>query len=391
MPPNVKESQVLHHDGQAPRPKVEEEERMPRVEAYRPMWDEPTRRMSIYQWLKGKVRDDAIGYSFSYIFTRTHSVAVINDDDIAKTMTVRMSMRMVTTMMKKMTTTIMMRIIIRITRMRITLTMMRMTIAIVRMIMTMIITMMRMTIAIVLMIMTMIIMMMRMLTTTKTMMTRTKTVNFSCRSVRPNLWRVNDNLYDLGPFLSKHPGGRQWLELTRGTDITEAFYVAHLAPASAEAVLRKHLVRPCPEIPRRSWFTFREDGFYMKFKARAAKVQRYNSSQTPTIVQIKVTVAVGRNPSLQLFFFLSDLEGDRHRPHLADGPAAGPPPAVLSPSVCPGGPHRITGGGHCRRARPRHELGVLPQLYTPEGELQEVRKATQPILVLLEPHQRLRH
>lgn len=29
------------------------------------------------------------------------------------------------------------------------------------------------------------------------------------------LWRVEDNLYDLSSFLDRHPGGREWLELTK--------------------------------------------------------------------------------------------------------------------------------------------------------------------------------
>ena len=39
------------------------------------------------------------------------------------------------------------------------------------------------------------------------------------------LWRINDSLYDLESFIEHHPGGSEWLELTRGTDITEAFEV----------------------------------------------------------------------------------------------------------------------------------------------------------------------
>ena len=41
-----------------------------------------------------------------------------------------------------------------------------------------------------------------------------------------NLWRIHDDLYDLSEF--KHPGGDQWIRLTKGTDITEAFEVAHV-------------------------------------------------------------------------------------------------------------------------------------------------------------------
>ncbi len=30
-------------------------------ETYRPLMEEPVRRLSVYQWLKGKVKDDNIG------------------------------------------------------------------------------------------------------------------------------------------------------------------------------------------------------------------------------------------------------------------------------------------------------------------------------------------
>lgn len=29
------------------------------------------------------------------------------------------------------------------------------------------------------------------------------------------LWRVYDNLYDLTPFINNHPGGEEWLQLTK--------------------------------------------------------------------------------------------------------------------------------------------------------------------------------
>jgi Cytochrome b5-like Heme/Steroid binding domain len=45
-----------------------------------------------------------------------------------------------------------------------------------------------------------------------------------------NLLRVHDNLYDLSPFVEKHPGGSQWLEVIRGTDITELFECSHPNP-----------------------------------------------------------------------------------------------------------------------------------------------------------------
>lgn len=30
-----------------------------------------------------------------------------------------------------------------------------------------------------------------------------------------NLWRIHDGLYDLDQWIHKHPGGSQWLEITK--------------------------------------------------------------------------------------------------------------------------------------------------------------------------------
>lgn len=39
------------------------------------------------------------------------------------------------------------------------------------------------------------------------------------------LWRIRNNLYDLEGFAKFHPGGAEWIRLTKGTDITELFEV----------------------------------------------------------------------------------------------------------------------------------------------------------------------
>lgn len=66
-----------------------------------------------------------------------------------------------------------------------------------------------------------------------------------------NLWRVHDALYDLEPFLDRHPGGRDWIERTRGLDVTEAFEASHVFADRAEAVLKKYHVKDCKGLPRR--------------------------------------------------------------------------------------------------------------------------------------------
>ncbi|KAK7068825.1 hypothetical protein SK128_014906 [Halocaridina rubra] len=83
-------------------------------------------------------------------------------------------------------------------------------------------------------------------------------------------WRVHDKLYDLSSFIEKHPGGRDWLLATRGTDVTELFESSHISLAP-EALLAKFYVKDA-EKPRNSPFTFREDGFYKKFKSKVRPI-----------------------------------------------------------------------------------------------------------------------
>ncbi|CAH0702839.1 unnamed protein product [Spodoptera exigua] len=83
------------------------------------------------------------------------------------------------------------------------------------------------------------------------------------------LWRIRNSLYDFTEFLNKHPGGSEWLELAKGTDITEAFECHHLNPV-VEKVKDKYYVRDA-KTPRNSPFTFEEDGFYKTLKRSVAE------------------------------------------------------------------------------------------------------------------------
>lgn len=84
------------------------------------------------------------------------------------------------------------------------------------------------------------------------------------------LWRVHDGLYDLGAFVSQHPGGAHWLELTRGSDITEAFEAHHPDIAAVRRILEKYRVGTA-DWPRESPLTFKEGEFYDVLRARIAK------------------------------------------------------------------------------------------------------------------------
>lgn len=46
-------------------------------------------------------------------------------------------------------------------------------------------------------------------------------------------------------FISKHPGGSTWLQLTQGQDITEHFVVHHLREQKARDILKEYYVGEC--------------------------------------------------------------------------------------------------------------------------------------------------
>ncbi|XP_053691766.1 cytochrome b5-related protein-like [Sabethes cyaneus] len=92
------------------------------------------------------------------------------------------------------------------------------------------------------------------------------------------LWRIHDTLYDLTEFVDRHPGGAEWLQMTKGTDITEAFETHHLTNKAAN-ILPSYKVRAAREV-RNIKLTFDETGFYRTLKRRVAG--KLNSlDQTP--------------------------------------------------------------------------------------------------------------
>eukprot|EP00090_Calanus_glacialis_P038314 TRINITY_DN66911_c0_g1_i1.p1 TRINITY_DN66911_c0_g1~~TRINITY_DN66911_c0_g1_i1.p1 ORF type:complete len:439 (-),score=74.31 TRINITY_DN66911_c0_g1_i1:18-1256(-) len=88
------------------------------------------------------------------------------------------------------------------------------------------------------------------------------------------LWRIHDQLYDLSDF--KHPGGSAWIELTKGTDITEAFETMHVQDISPKLV-EKYKVKPAIG-PRNYRYTFKEDGFYKTLKRKVQPILKQSGT-----------------------------------------------------------------------------------------------------------------
>eukprot|EP01125_Pyxidicula_operculata_P001858 TRINITY_DN1172_c2_g1_i1.p1 TRINITY_DN1172_c2_g1~~TRINITY_DN1172_c2_g1_i1.p1 ORF type:complete len:467 (+),score=39.87 TRINITY_DN1172_c2_g1_i1:90-1490(+) len=86
--------------------------------------------------------------------------------------------------------------------------------------------------------------------------------------VDPKLWKIHGQYYDLSSF--EHPGGKEWLDLTRGTDCTEAFEVHHIEIKKVSALLPKYLVKSIPT-EEGTRFTFEPKGFYSVLREKIAK------------------------------------------------------------------------------------------------------------------------
>ena len=59
---------------------------------------------------------------------------------------------------------------------------------------------------------------------------------------RPDWWVVDGKVYDLTPFLDRHPGGRIFLDFMRGRDATAQVYTYHPTPDRVLAVLQKYQI-----------------------------------------------------------------------------------------------------------------------------------------------------
>ncbi|CAG9826094.1 unnamed protein product [Diabrotica balteata] len=82
-------------------------------------------------------------------------------------------------------------------------------------------------------------------------------------------WRIHDGLYDFTNFINQHPGGSDWLKLTNGTDISEAFETHHISEVP-EKMIEKYFVKKATT-KRNVPFTFKDDGFYRVLKMEARK------------------------------------------------------------------------------------------------------------------------
>lgn len=94
------------------------------------------------------------------------------------------------------------------------------------------------------------------------------------------LWMVHGKWYDLRDYVHKHPGGPDWLKLTKGQDITEAFEVHHINTPKVEAVLSTMYVKDAaPEYVGR--YAWDDKGFFRTLKRRVRGIYGTRSDGRP--------------------------------------------------------------------------------------------------------------
>lgn len=56
------------------------------------------------------------------------------------------------------------------------------------------------------------------------------------------MWYINGKVYNLTKFIDKHPGGKLFLQLTQGQDITESYKSHHLNSKKVDQILHKYYI-----------------------------------------------------------------------------------------------------------------------------------------------------
>ena len=103
----------------------------------------------------------------------------------------------------------------------------------------------------------------------------------------PKYWRIGNKYYDLTPFLDKHPGGRQLLELARDRfeDATYAFEAHHHNQQKVRAVLSKYEVKDV-KVPKDTLHKFptltKEGDFYYVLRERVSAYLKTVGGPGPT-------------------------------------------------------------------------------------------------------------
>lgn len=109
-------------------------------------------------------------------------------------------------------------------------------------------------------------------------------------NVENSLWRIKNTLYDLDAFIEKHPGGADWIRMTKGHDITEAFIVHHIAMVKVEPFLTKYRVKDTHK-SRNSKLTFDDDGFYMTLRRKVIAKLPEIKKQTKVFSNVSIRFA----------------------------------------------------------------------------------------------------
>ena len=104
--------------------------------------------------------------------------------------------------------------------------------------------------------------------------------------VGPDQWSYKNKIYDLSQFIKRHPGGEHWLEMTKGSDITDFVETHHLNLRNIEEILQKYYVKDCHKKPEFARFDWSEKGLFYDLRERIVK--KLNGKSTSASFYIKM-------------------------------------------------------------------------------------------------------
>ena len=111
--------------------------------------------------------------------------------------------------------------------------------------------------------------------------------------VETHLWCYKNKIYDLSKFIKIHPGGTHWIELTRGSDITDFVETHHFEIDKIEEILKKYYVKDSEKKHNFLRYDWSEKGLYQNLKKRIFKQLKGRSPSATFFTKLQYFILIG--------------------------------------------------------------------------------------------------
>ena len=110
----------------------------------------------------------------------------------------------------------------------------------------------------------------------------------------PKHWCIRNKIYDLAPFIKKHPGGAIWLEETQGSDITDFVETHHFDQKKIDEILKNYFVADCQKPPSFNRYEWSDKGLFSTIRRRVAEKYKGKSisAEFRTKIQYLILISI---------------------------------------------------------------------------------------------------